>query len=106
MNPYETVAAELRKLGLIIHRLPGEYVVNFHDGVEKTARFAEDLNEALELGRAMAAEAAAGRTMTEKSPRRRWRRKRMTPKVRRRRFILRHNRRVRRRAMRKTPSKR
>ena len=48
---------------------------------------ADDLDQALELGRAMAAEAAASRTMTTKPPRRRWRRKRMTRKARRRRFI-------------------
>lgn len=106
MNHYETVAAELRALGLTLRRLPGEYCVNFRDGGDDTARFADDLDQALELGRAMAAEKAAEQPTAKKSPRRRWRRKRMTPKARRRRFILRHNRRLRARAMWKPGGKR
>jgi hypothetical protein len=87
--------------------LPGEYRVNFRDGGDGTARFADDLDEALELGRAMAAEKAAEQPRARKPPRRRrWRRKAMTPKARRRRFILGHNRRVRGRAMRKPGGKR
>ena len=105
LSRFELVARELRALGLTLRRLPGEYCVNFRNGGDATARMAEDLNEALELGRAMAAEKAAKQPATEKSPRRRWRRKRMTPKARRRRFILGHNRRVRRRALRKQRGK-
>jgi hypothetical protein len=101
----EIVAAELRALGLTLRSLPGEYCVNFRNGGEKTARMADDLDQALELGRAMAAEKAVDQA-TEKPPRRRWRRKRMTPKARRRRFILGHNRRFRRRALRKRRGKR
>jgi hypothetical protein len=102
MNRYEIVAAKLRALGLTIRSLPGEYCVNFRNGGDKTARFADNLDEALELGRAMAAEKAADQTATRKPPRRRRRRKRMTPKARRRRFILSHNRRVRAKALRKS----
>lgn len=100
-SPFEQVAAELRLLGITIRRLPGEYCVNFRSGVEKTARFAEDLDQALELGRAMAAEKVAEGASTEKPSGRKLRRKKMTLKARRRRFILGHNRRVRRRALRK-----
>jgi hypothetical protein len=103
LSRFELVTRELRALGLTLRRLPGEYCVNFRNGGDATARMAEDLGEALELGRAMAAEAAA--RATEKPPRRRWRRKRMTPKARRRRFILGHNRRLRARALRKLRGK-
>jgi hypothetical protein len=96
---FEIVVAELRALGLSLRRLPGEYCVNFRNGSDTTARFADDLDQALELGRAMAAEKAADPTTATKAPRRRWRRKKMTPKARRRRFILGHNRRMRARAL-------
>jgi hypothetical protein len=90
---FELVEAELRALGISIRRLPGEYYVNFRYGGEKTARMADDLDEVLEIGRAMAAEAAANRATT---PRRRSRRGTTIGKVRRRRFIRRRKRRVRR----------
>ena len=105
-TPHEIAAAELRKLGLIIRRLPGEYVINFRGGGDGTARFAEDLDQALELGRTMAAEKAADQPEAKRPTRRRWRRKRMTPKARRRRFILGHNRRLRAPAPRKPGGKR
>jgi antirestriction protein ArdC len=73
----------------------GRLLRQFPHAGDATARLAEDIDEALELGRAMAAEKTAEQSTTEKPPRRRWRRKRMTPKVRRRRFILGHNRRIR-----------
>lgn len=99
---FELVAAELRERGLIIRRWPGEYRVNFRNGGDRTARFAEDLDQALEIGREMAAKAAADRTAAKRAPRRRKRwRKRMTPKARRRRFIRAHNRRARARVLRK-----
>jgi|SRR5665213_1114706 len=106
ISRFEVVAVELRTLGLTLQRLPGEYRVNFRNGGDKTARFADDLDQALELGRAMAAEKAAEQPATNKPPRRRWRRKRMTPKARRRRFILGHNRRLRARTLRKRRGKR
>lgn len=103
---FELVAAELRTLGISLRRLPGEYCVNFRYGGDGTGRMAEDLDQALKLGRAMAADKAADQTTTNKPTRRRWRRKKMTPKTRRRRFILGHNRRLRARAMRKPRGKR
>jgi hypothetical protein len=103
---FELVSAELRALGLTLRRLPGEYCVNFRNGGDGTARFADDLDQALELGRSMAADKAAEQPTAKKPPRRRWRRKRITPKARRRRFILGHNRRVRARAMRNPHVKR
>lgn len=106
MNRNEAITAELRLLGLVIRSLPGEYCVNFRNGSDGTARFADDLDAALELGRAMAAQKAADPNTTKKPPRRRWRRKQMTPKARRRRFILGHNRRLRARTMRKPSGKR
>jgi hypothetical protein len=102
---FDFVAAELRALGISIRRLPGEYCVNFRNGGDATARMAEDLDQALEVGRAMAADRATNRATTKQPPRRRWRRKSMTPKARRRRFILGHNRRLRARAMQKPRGK-
>lgn len=98
VSRFEFVTAELRALGLTLRRLPGEYCVNFRTGGDKTARMADDLDQALEIGRVMAAEAAADVAPSKKPPRRRWRRRKMTPKARRRRFILGHNRRIRARA--------
>jgi hypothetical protein len=106
ISRFELVSAELRALGLTLQRLPGEYCVNFRSGGDGTARFADDLDQALELGRAIAAEKAAEQPTTKRPPRRRWRRKRMTPKARRRRFILGHNRRLRARALGKRRGKR
>jgi hypothetical protein len=106
LSRFEFVATELRKIGVRIRSLPGEYCVNYRNGGDALARFADDLDQALELGHAMAAEKSADPTTTKKPPRRRWRRKKMTPKARRRRFILGHNRRLRARAMRKRRGKR
>jgi hypothetical protein len=106
LSRYELVAAELRTLGITLRSLPGEYCVNFRNGGDSTARMADDLDQALELGREMAAAKTADRAATRKPPLRRWRRKRMTPKARRRRFILGHNRRLRARTMRKPRGKR
>jgi hypothetical protein len=105
VSRFELVAAELRALGIAVRRLPGEYCVNFRYGGDKTARMAEDLDQALELGRAMAAAKAADQAATTKPPPRRWRRKKMTPKAQRRRFIRHHNRRVQSRARRRRPKK-
>jgi hypothetical protein len=102
----ELVTAELRSLGMTLRRLPGEYCVNFRNGGDGTARLADNLDQALELGRAMAADKAATQA-AEKAPlHRKWRRRRMTAKAQRRRFIRRHNRRVRARAMQKRHCKR
>ena len=101
---FEVASSELRALGITLRRLPGEYCVNFRYGGETTARMADDLDQALELGRAMAAERVAEQATTKKPQRRRWRRKRMTRKALRRRFIRRPNRRMRRRALRRQRS--
>lgn len=98
---FELIAVELRALGITVRSLPGQYCVNFRYGGDKTARFADGLDQALELGHAMAAEKAAEQAATKKPSFRRRKRKRMTPKARRRRFILGHNRRVRARALQK-----
>lgn len=106
-SPFDVVAAELRVLGLTLRRLPGEYCVNFRNGGDHTAQMADDLQHALVLGHAMAAEAAAvSGIVAKKPPRRRWRRKRLTAKTQRRRFIRSHNRRVRARSLRKRRGKR
>src|SRR5262245_54668150 len=84
VSPFEIVASELRTLGLTIRRRPGEYCINYPHGGEKTAQFADDLDQALEIGRAMASEAAQHHAAA-KPDRRKWRRKRIAPKTHRRR---------------------
>jgi len=96
----ELIAAELRAVGITLKRLPGEYCVNFLYGGEGTARMADDLDKALEFGRAMAEERAAARA-TAKKPCRRRRGRRMSSKSQRRRFTRRRNRRGPRRALRR-----
>jgi hypothetical protein len=94
---FEIAKAELRKLGLTLTQRPGEYVVNFRDGTESTARIADDLDDALEHGRQMATAAAA---IPAAAPGKKYRRpRRMTPKAQRRRMIRQHNRRMRARAI-------
>ncbi len=45
---------ELRRLGLTVAIVPGEYRVNFIGGVETTAYYTDDFDDALATGRAMA----------------------------------------------------
>jgi len=99
-TPFDIASGELRRLGITLSRLPGEYCVNFCHASEKTARFAEDFAQAVAIGRSMAAERTAEQAKIEK-PRWRGRGRARTPKELRRRFIRRHNRRVRKRALRK-----
>ena len=42
-SPFEIATAELRRLGLDLTRLPGEYRVNFQNGTDATAQIAETL---------------------------------------------------------------
>src|SRR5258706_235028 len=95
-SPFELAAAALRALGITLTSLPGEYRVNYRNGGEARARTAETLDEALALGRAMAAERAPAATPAG----RRRRPLRMTPKAVRRRMIRKHNQRMRARAIR------
>ena len=94
-TPFELATAELRKLGITLRQLPGEFSVNFRAGSDATTRTAETLDEALALGQAMAAEVAAAAASRGRRSRRPLR---MTPKAVRRRMIRQHNRRMRARA--------
>ena len=76
-SPFELATAELRALDMTIARLPGEYMVNFRGGRDETAQRAETIDQALQLGRAMAAERPAASTPV----RRRRRPLRMTAKA-------------------------
>jgi hypothetical protein len=100
-SPFELAEAELRKLGITLARLPGEYRVNFHNGTESTARTLETLDEALTAGRAMAAQRAEASSTKGRSPRRR-RPRRMTPKAYNKRLRLAHMRKLRARARRQS----
>ena len=100
-SPFEIAAAELRKLGLDLTRLPGEYRVNFHNGSEATAQIVETIDQALAAGRAMAAERAKASSTKGQGPRRRRRPRRMTPKAYNKRLRLAQMRRLRARALRK-----
>jgi hypothetical protein len=100
-SPFEIAAAELRRLGLDLTRLPGEYRVNFQNGGDATAQLAETVDAALDLGRAMAAERAKASSTKGQGPRRRRRPRRMTPKAYNKRLRLAQMRRLRARALRK-----
>ena len=94
-TPFELATAELRKLGITLRQLPGEYQVNATGGPDENARAAETLGEALALGRDMAKTLAPAATTTTAAPGKRYRRpRRMTPKAQRRRMIRAHNRRM------------
>ena len=97
--PFEQATAELRKLGITLARLPGEYRVNFSNANDATARTLETLDEALAAGRAMAAERTKANSTRGRGPRRR-RPRRMTPKAYNKRLRLAHMRRLRARARR------
>jgi hypothetical protein len=96
LSLFELAHAELHKLGITLARLPVEYRINFRNGADATARIVETLDEAIELGRALAAEAPT--TPAAERGRRR-RPLRMTPKAIRRRMIRAHNHRMRARAL-------
>jgi hypothetical protein len=96
VSTFELAAAELCALGIVLTRLPGEPRVNYRNGGEGTAGLADDLEQAVELGRALAADAPA----TSVRCGRRRRPLRMTPKAVRRRMIRQHNRRLRARMLR------
>jgi hypothetical protein len=100
-TPFEVATAELRKLGITLRQLPGEFSVNFHNGTDATARTVETLDEAFALGRDMAKTLAPATpaTAATAAPGKRYRHpRRMTPKAQRRRMIRQHNRRMRARA--------
>lgn len=101
---FEIASAELRKLGVDLTRLPGEYRVNFHNGTEATAQIAETIEAALDLCRAMAAERAAA-APNSAGPRRRRRRLPRTPKAYNKRLRLAHMRKFRARARRQSGQK-
>jgi hypothetical protein len=101
-SSFEIAAAELRKLGITLARLPGEYRVNFQSGTDATAQTAETVDGALDLGRIMAAERAAAAPHSA-GPRRR-RRRRMTPKAHNKRLRMAQMRRLRARALRQQRS--
>jgi hypothetical protein len=92
LSRFELAARELRLLGITLTRLPGEYRVNFRAGPDATALMVETLDQALELGRVMAAEAPAPPGPAHGKRGRRP--LRMTPKAIRRRMIRAHNRRI------------
>jgi hypothetical protein len=96
-SPFELASAELRALGIALARLPGEYRVNYRNGAEATARTVETLDEALAIGRELAASAPAPATAS--GGKRRRRPLRMTPKAVNKRRRLAHLRRMRARAV-------
>ena len=55
MTLFDDVAAELARLGLVLTNRPSEYCVNSRGGGDATAYFTDDLTDALEYGRAVAA---------------------------------------------------
>jgi len=103
---FATARAELRAIGIDLTMHPGTWCVNFRGARDATAYFSDDMADAIEHGHAMAASRAidadpAAPATTGKSPRRKWRPRKMTPKAQRRRLIRQHNRRLRARAIKK-----
>jgi hypothetical protein len=96
---FELVADELRALGITIRSSPGEYCINYRDGGEATAQRVDDLDEALAIGRAMAADPPAPAPRFQ----RRWRRRRSVIKPRRRRKLRRRTRKAPGQTFRKPP---
>lgn len=117
-SPFDLAATELRAVGMTLSTHPGTYCVNFRGANAATAYFSDDLADAVEHGRAMAAsvlarfiergqvaQQAADRVIAEAAEnppkvRRVRRPKKMTAKARRRRMIRAHNQRMRSRAVR------
>jgi hypothetical protein len=96
-SPFQIATAELRALGIIITRQPGEYSVNFLNGKSDTAASRETLDEAIALGRDMAKQAPAAATKAANyRPKRRLS---MRPKAVIKRRIKAHNRRLRARGI-------
>lgn len=99
MNQFEIVAAQLAALGLTIAVRPGEYSVNFRGGSDATAYLTDDLDDALDHGRAVAAALTEATSPSSAGGRRRSWRRPMSAKAARRAFIRTHNRRMRGRAI-------
>jgi len=93
---------ELRARGVLITNCGGDWCVNVRGGTQATEYLTDDLQDAFEHGRAMAAARPAA-PAPEKPPeiiRRKWRRP-MSAGAQRRRMIKAHNHRVRARAIKK-----
>ena len=55
-TPFQAAFDELKALGLILWQEPGQYRVNFRDGTALTEYMTDDLRDAIEQGRKMAAQ--------------------------------------------------
>jgi hypothetical protein len=97
-TPFELATAELRKLGITLRQLPGEYRVNLLGGPDTNALSAETLDEAVQLGLDMAKTLAPATTSTAAQRKNYRHPRRVTPKAQRRRMIRQHNRRMQARA--------
>jgi hypothetical protein len=93
---------ELRARGVLITNRGGDWCVNLRGGTQATEYLTDDLREAFEHGRALAASQVTAPAPSAKPPqtRRRWRRP-MSAGAQRRRMIKAHNHRVRARAIKK-----
>ena len=96
------IVDELRAHGILITSRAGEWCVNFRGGDEATAYITDDLQDALEHGRAMAL-AAAVPPAASVPHRRNWHRPK-SARAARRAFIRKHNRRMRARMLREQRS--
>jgi len=54
-TPFQTASDELKALGLLLERAPGQYRVNFRNGTAATEYTTDDLHAAVMRGREMAA---------------------------------------------------
>jgi hypothetical protein len=97
---------ELRARGVVITSLNGEWCVNYRNSNKAMGYFTDDLQDALEHGRGMAAACRASPPEPEKRPPARQKRRRpMSVKAQRRRMIRAHNRRMRGRVLKRSARK-
>jgi hypothetical protein len=61
MTLFKAARDELHALGLVIRQAPGQYRVNFPDADDATEYVTDDLQDALNHGRAIATEAPPAR---------------------------------------------
>jgi hypothetical protein len=60
-TPFQTACEKLKALGLVLQQAPGHYLVNFRNGTTDTEYQTENLDDALQRGKEMAAQPSPAR---------------------------------------------
>ncbi|MBV9826040.1 MAG: hypothetical protein JO001_10220 [Alphaproteobacteria bacterium] len=93
-SAFDQAVAALARLGIMLQRQPGEYSINYRNGSDAMAERTDALDQAIEIGRSM----AAARKPLKPAARRRYRPR--TPKAYNRWLRKKHNRQQRTKAAR------